>query len=57
MNATIAGEEADLSWPAVRHIVELGGPDFHRFPDADLAKQATWERAGWVVARLHTDAV
>lgn len=57
VNATIHGEEADLSWPAVRHIVELDGPDFHRFPDVDLAKQAVWERAGWIVARVPTEDV
>ncbi|MDP9344456.1 MAG: endonuclease domain-containing protein [Actinomycetota bacterium] len=57
LNAVIAGEEADLSWPAWRHIVELDGPDFHQFPDLDLAKQAAWERAGWTVMRLPTDDV
>lgn len=57
VNAIIAGKEADLSWPPVRHIVELDGPDFHQFPDEDLRRQAAWERAGWTVARLPTDDV
>lgn len=57
VNARIAGGEADLSWPIARHVVELDGPDFHQFPDADLAKQRAWERAGWTVARLPTDEV
>jgi hypothetical protein len=57
VNARIAGEEADFSWERARHIVELDGPDFHQFPDEDLRKQLTWERAGWTVARLPTDDV
>jgi hypothetical protein len=57
VNRRIAGEEADFSWPGRRHILELDGPDFHQFPDVDLAKQARWERAGWTVARLPTDDV
>jgi hypothetical protein len=57
VNRRIAGEEADFSWPGRRHILELDGPDFHQFPDVDLAKQAVWERAGWTVARLPTDDV
>ena len=57
VNKRIAGEEADFSWRERRHILELDGPDFHQFPDVDLAKQAVWERAGWTVARLPTDDV
>ena len=57
VNRRIAGREADFSWPRRRHILELDGPDFHQFPDVDLAKQAAWERAGWTVARLPTDDV
>ncbi len=57
VNHPVAGPEPDLAWPHVRHIVELDGPDFHQFPDEDLRKQAAWERAGWTVARLPTDAV
>jgi hypothetical protein len=54
LNARIAGHRADLSWEHVRHIVELDGPDFHQFPDHDLAIQAKWEAAGWTVDRLPT---
>ena len=57
LNAKIAGHRADLSWPRVRRIVELDGPDFHQFPDHDLAIQARWERAGWTVDRLPTGDV
>jgi len=57
VNAKIAGHRADLSWPHVRHIVELDGPDFHQFPDHDLAIQARWEPAGWTVDRLPTGDV
>jgi very-short-patch-repair endonuclease len=57
VNAEIAGEEADLSWPQHRVIIELDGPQFHVLRDADLRKQRTWEAAGWEVRRSPTDAV
>ena len=52
LNVRIAGHRADLSWRDERHIVELDGPDFHQFPDHDLAIQQRWEDAGWSVDRL-----
>jgi very-short-patch-repair endonuclease len=57
VNFTIAGEEADLCWPARRLIVEIDGPQFHRFPDEDACKQRAWEADGYVVRRLPSDAV
>jgi hypothetical protein len=57
INKRINGEEADLSWPADRLIVELDGPQFHLDAADDLRKQRTWERAGWTVRRLPTDDV
>ena len=57
MNKRIAGEEADLSWPAEKLIVELDGPQFHLDAAEDLRKQRLWERAGWTVRRLPTDDV
>ena len=57
VNKRIAGEEADLSWPAEKRIVELDGPQFHLDAAEDLRKQRVWERAGWAVRRLPTDDV
>jgi hypothetical protein len=57
VNVMIAGEEADLSWPSRRLVVEIDGPQFHRFPDEDARKQRTWEAAEHVVRRLPSDAV
>jgi len=56
-NERIAGEEADLIWPAWRLIVELDGPQFHLDASEDLRKQRAWESAGWTVRRLPTDDV
>ncbi len=57
LNVRIAGHRADLSRRNARHIVELDGPDFHQFPDHDLAIQRRWECAGWTVDRLPTGDV
>ena len=57
VNRHIAGEEADLSWPDRRLIVELDGPQFHRDRREDARKQAIWRDAGWRVARLGTESV
>ncbi|MGI8944992.1 MAG: hypothetical protein ACR2GL_01965 [Thermoleophilaceae bacterium] len=52
LNARIASEEADLSWPRARLIVEIDGGPFHLDVGEDARKQAAWERAGWTVRRL-----
>lgn len=57
VNVKRAGEEADLSWEDRRLIIELDGPDFHRFPTEDARKDAAWRAAGWTVHRLPTDDV
>ena len=57
VNAWISGEEADLSWPEHRVIVELDGGQFHLFPEEDRRKEAVWRSAGWTVRRLPTDDV
>src|SRR5258706_175698 len=33
VNTRISGEEADLAWPARGLVIEIDGPDFHRFRD------------------------
>ena len=57
VNRRIAGEEADLSWADRRVIIEIDGPDFHRFSDQDARKQRAWEEAGWAVHRLSSGVV
>jgi hypothetical protein len=57
LNAVIAGEEADLSWPAHRLIIEIDGGPFHLDVGEDARKQACWETAGWTVRRLSSDDV
>ncbi len=52
VNRSISGEEADLSWPAHRRIIEIDGPQFHLDIGEDVRKQQRWERAGWEVRRL-----
>jgi very-short-patch-repair endonuclease len=57
LNARIAGEEADLSWPAVRVVVEVDGGPFHLDVGEDARKRARWEDAGWTVGRISSDHV
>ena len=57
VNVRHAGEEADLSWPSDRLIIELDGPQFHLFAEVDAIKEAVWRAAGWRVERLPTDDV
>jgi hypothetical protein len=57
LNVRIAGEEADLSWPQWRLIVEVDGGPFHLDVGEDARKQAAWERAGWSVRRLPSNDV
>jgi hypothetical protein len=52
LNVRIAGEEADLSWPGLRVIVEIDGGPFHLDRGEDARKQRQWERAGWMVRRI-----
>jgi hypothetical protein len=57
LNVRIAGEEADLSWPAEKLIVEIDGGPFHLDMGEDARKQAGWERAGWTVRRISSEDV
>lgn len=57
LNFRIAGEEADLSWPRHRLIIEIDGGPFHLDRGEDARKQAAWEGAGWSVRRIPSDAV
>jgi hypothetical protein len=52
VNHRVAGEEADLVFLRRREIIEIDGPQFHRFSDEDERKQAKWEAAGFRVIRL-----
>ena len=57
LNARLAGEEADLSWPAQRVLIEIDGGPFHLDVGEDARKQARWEKAGWAVRRISSDDV
>ncbi|HEY6636571.1 MAG TPA: DUF559 domain-containing protein [Solirubrobacterales bacterium] len=57
LNARVAGEEADLSWPTKKLIIEIDGAPFHLDAGEDARKQDTWERAGWTVHRIPSDDV
>jgi hypothetical protein len=52
LNRRVAGEEADLSWPEWRLIVEIDGGPFHLDVGEDARKEAAWSAAGWTVRRL-----
>lgn len=49
LNVRIAGEEADLSWAAVRVLIEVDGGPFHLDLGEDARKRTLWEHAGWTV--------
>ena len=57
LNTRIAGEEADLTWPAERLIVEIDGGPFHLDAGEDARKEAIWRRAGYEVRRISSLAV
>jgi uncharacterized protein DUF559 len=57
VNVRIAGEEADLSWPRRKHIVEIDGPQYHQIAAEDARKQAIWEAAGYTVRRISSTDV
>jgi hypothetical protein len=57
VNARIAGEEADLTWPKPRVIIEIDGPQYHQFPDEDARKVRVWRAAGYDVRRISSDLV
>ncbi len=57
LNYRVAGEEADLSWPRHRLIVEIDGDPFHLDKGEDARKEKAWRDAGWVVERISSDDV
>ena len=38
-------------------IVEIDGPQYHRFRDADARKEQRWRSAGYDVRRIASDLV
>ena len=57
VNVRIAGEEADLAWPRRKLIVEVDGPQYHRFRGEDARKEERWRAAGYEVRRISSDGV
>ena len=57
LNRRVTGEEADLTWPKHRLIIEIDGGPFHQDVGEDARKQAVWEAAGFTVLRLPSDDV
>jgi very-short-patch-repair endonuclease len=51
INHRIAGEEADLSWPTHRLILEIDGDQFHQDKTEDARRTRAWRQAGWAVHR------
>jgi very-short-patch-repair endonuclease len=57
LNAIVAGEEADLSWPRWKLIIEVDGSPFHQDVGADARKETAWKSAGWTVRRVDANVV
>ncbi len=57
LNASVAGEEADLSWPSEKLIIEIDGGPFHQDKGEDARKEAAWRGAGWRVDRIPSDHI
>jgi very-short-patch-repair endonuclease len=57
VNVKVAGAEADLVWPGRRLIIEVDGPQYHRFRDEDAQKEGRWRGAGYAVRRISSDAI
>jgi hypothetical protein len=57
LNTRVADEEADLSWPSAKLIIEIDGGPFHLDVGEDARKQHTWEASGWTVRRIPSDDV
>jgi hypothetical protein len=55
VNERFAGEEADFCWPDRGEIVEIDGPQWHRFKEEDARKTAIWTAAGFRVQRLSSE--
>jgi hypothetical protein len=57
LNHKVASEEADLSWPGHRLIIEIDGGPFHQDVGEDARKEAVWRAAGWRIVRIPSDIV
>lgn len=57
VNVNVAGREADLVWRDRLLIVEIDGPDWHRFADQDAIKEARWRSAGYTIRRVPSDDI
>ena len=57
LNHSVAGIEADLSWPEHRLIIEIDGGPFHQDVGEDARKEAAWRAAGWAVHRIAATAL
>ena len=57
MNVKLASEEADLVWIDRKLIIEIDGPQYHRFGAEDERKEALWRGAGFAVRRIPSDAI
>jgi very-short-patch-repair endonuclease len=57
VNTRVGGEEADLVFPERQLIIEIDGPQFHRFPDEDGRKERVWRGAGYTLRRIGSEAV
>jgi hypothetical protein len=57
VNVRINREEADLSWPDHKRIIEIDGPQYHQFEEEDARKQRAWEAVGYTVKRISSDDI
>ena len=57
VNGEFADEEADLTYPDRKLIIEIDGPQFHQAAAEDARKQAIWENAGFIVRRISSEDV
>jgi hypothetical protein len=57
LNHMVAGEEADLVYLREKRIIEIDGPQYHRFPEEDARKKAIWKKAGFTVTRVPSDEI
>ncbi len=55
VNERFAGEEADFCWPDRKEIIEIDGPQWHRFKEEDARKTLIWTAAGFRVQRLTSE--
>lgn len=57
LNMRRGGEEADLSWPASRLIIEIDGSPYHLDRGEDRRKEEAWCSAGWLARRISSNEV